>query len=416
MKNEVKKLNFRKKLIFSIITLLLIFSFLEIISRLVCMVRFRQLGTNISIQGDSRWESHNLLIWGNRPRYLEYDHSSQYNEYGMRVKPGEIQMPKKQANDFWVFLFGGSAMYGIGSTENGDWLKISGVALHDIPHSIDGILEKILQKAMPDKKVRVFNAATASYTIFQSRLNYERLKHLHPDWIISMDGANDPMDLNDNETTYTRCLMHWIKNPVNGFPYLQGRFLMRNSAFMFLIGEYLFFRSGIIRSGKNIRQDKETIEYWLLKNPAGSSVNKTLSHENNRAVNEFLKNLWLFHQTLSYDGQKHLLLIQPHLSMRCPAKLKNTERAVYNYFSRSGGGINPFMKAVYERIPAEFQTVSQIATMDSLHYSDKWIFVDYCHFSGEANGEIAAEISKHILSEGKYKPFQISKESMPPLL
>jgi len=87
---------------------------IEIICRIIVWVEWSPYHTNLTIQGNARWISDSTSYWTNRPFFLEYDHSSQYNEIGMRVRAKDVFMPEKKENDFWVFLFGASAMAGMG--------------------------------------------------------------------------------------------------------------------------------------------------------------------------------------------------------------------------------------------------------------------------------------------------------------
>jgi len=401
-----------KNLLFAGIALLGIFLMAEMIARIVCWARFSKYHTSFVIQGDSRWISHPFLVWANRPKYFDIDNQTQFNEYGMRVAAGEVTMPVKQPDDFWVFLLGGSAMAGAGSNPNGEWIKMTGVSPHDMAHAIDGYLEAFLQKQLPEKRVRVFNAAVVWSSIVQSRLMYEILRPLHPDWIISMDGMNEPTVLSEGASTYQDLMSRWKTHPVNTFPFLYGRLLMRNSALCFLVGEYFFFRSGIIRNTKNTRQDEATIRLWLQQtenlNPVDSNKTELPDPEaQRRAEEEFLRHLWSFHQILSQDQQKHLLLIQPHLTLKAPDKFTRIEHALVNYY-RSVFPEYPhsFIKAIYDRVHLDFDANPHIITMDAVHHWDEWIFVDYCHFTREANRKIAQEIGHYIVSEGNYIPFK----------
>ncbi len=402
-KNKIS-LSWKKKLFFSLFILGILFLFTEWISQRICHARFTLHHTKIGIQGNSRWIDDPVLIWSNRPFYLEFDQSSQYNDHGMRVATGDVFMPPKTKEDFWVFLLGGSAMAGMGSAQGGDWLKITGISTHSIENSIDGQLEEILQKALPQKKVRVFNASVASSTLIQSKLRYEYiLRHLKPDWVISMDGMNDLGSLPEGETSYQWHRKNWAANKVHHFPFAQGRFLMRNSALFYLLGEYLFFRSGIIRTPLNSDQDKDIFKYWLNQktptvNPSSSSPNPVRE----RAVQDFLRNLELFHQTLKYDKQKHLLLVQPCLNLRNPKKVKGVEKALYNYLNSNS---HPFLDSVHQFVQKKYANTPQVQSMDQVHQWEEWVFVDYCHFTKQANQRIAEELKAFILSKEEIYPF-----------
>lgn len=405
---DKKKLSLWKKLLFSLVPILIFILFLELGARVVCHARFSKYNTSIDIQGDSRWRRDPLTTWKNNEGYLEYDNSSQYNEYGMRVRPGEFKMPEKGPDDFWVFLFGGSAIAGMGSNQDGQWLNITGIPTHSIADSIDGQLEKILKKAMPDKKVKVFNAAISAGNIIQSRMNYEKLKFLKPDWVISMDGVNDPNAIKEGANPYKMLYDSWNEHPIYKFPYKEARWFMRHSALAFLVGEYVFFKSGIIRNAKNVKQDQKVFEYWLAQNNGSTVSPANPTPENLRAAASFMRELEKFNHLLKYDGQNYLLLVQPHLTLRNPAKLKDIELAIYHYRLSVSPTTDSFMSAISTGVKTKYPADKHVVSMDAVHNWDDWVFVDYCHFSKEANTKIAGEIAEFILSGGKADIFRCS--------
>ncbi len=407
LKIQGRKRGLTKKIFIATLPLLVMFLITEGICRWVAHRRFYTYGTGISIQGNSRWADHPVMIWTNRPGYMDYDGLVQYNEYGMRMQPGEgIRMPPKGPSDYWVFLFGGSTMAGKGSNPTGDYLKITGITTHDMAHSIGGYLQERLQKAKPDHNVRVFNAATVSHAVFQSRLNYECSRHLKPDFVVSMDGANDFFSGEGKGTAITDKMTLWENHLVNRYPYKQARFFMSRSAAIFFLGESLFFKTGIIRTASNSRADPEIMEYWLAQNPVINVIAPEFMKVREARVDEFYRDLMIFQKTLERDGVNHLLLIQPHLTLRDREKMTGKERALNNYYLARTEGRSPHhMQTLYQRIPEEVTASKHIFPMETFHHEDGWLFVDYCHFTEEANRRCADEIAKYILSEGNHQPF-----------
>ena len=143
-----------KFLLFTFIVLIIALILIEGTCRLIVWLKFSPYHTNLFIQSHARWISNPQTIWANRPFYLEDARNGQYNEVGMRVKLGDVFMPHKTQDDFWVFLFGGSAMAGMGSNKGGDWIRITGTYDHPIEESIDGYLQKMLQSKIKNKRVR----------------------------------------------------------------------------------------------------------------------------------------------------------------------------------------------------------------------------------------------------------------------
>ncbi len=376
---------------------LLLLVVIELACRMFVWNRFHGYQTNFHIQANSRWQDDQNLVWRNRPYYLEYDRSCQYNSIGMRCAAGEVDMPHKQLQEFRVFLLGGSAMAGVGSSRKGDWLKLTGVSGHGISQSIDGHLEAILQKAMPERTVKVFNSAVSGYTLPQSHLLAEQLMRWKPDFVISMDGVNEPVRLKEDESVLGKIRNRWRGHAVNNFPLNLARVLMRNSAFAYVVGEYTFFRTNMIMSHTDMAQDQETIDYWLKKNvdrrssPSPNSDQKT-------AINAFVSQLKDYHYLLNENGIPHLLLIQPYLAESSADMMVDRERAVYHYFlSQENPELTTFISGVQASVKSDLNHLRCIKNAKSYLDQGEWNFLDHCHLTSQANSDIARGMAEYIL-------------------
>jgi len=405
MKNLLKN-----GLIIIVITILLIIV-IEISFKFLVWNNFSPYNTNLSIQGKSRWINDSTLHWTNRPFFLEYNLSQQYNEEGIRVLPKDVYMPKKNKNDFWVFLFGGSAMAGMGSNKDGKWYDITGVNDHLKDKSIDGYLEKILQEQMPKKNVRVFNAAVSMHGIYQSFNRYKLLKHYNPDWIVSMDGVNEPDQLDSNKTTDQYLKELWKTNPTQNKPLTNTFFFMSNSALYYKLGKYKYYYL-YDRKMKN-KHDSLNINRNFWFNVQSKPISYKIEDVGllQTAIKTFQANLAMFEEYLIDSKQNHLLLIQPFLAFRDTNKLDTIERGVYNYFTINHNlpNKNKFLTTIYKKANNNHK---QVYTMQDVHSWKEWVFVDYCHFTSVANRKIANEIGKYILSKGEYKPFKKNVDTL----
>jgi hypothetical protein len=181
---------------------------------------------------------------------------------------------------------------------------------------------------------------------------------------------------------------------------------MRNSAFLFLSGEYLFFRTGVLRNARNTRQDPELVGAWSKRDPPAGEPAFSTSADLTRGRDEFLRELSLFDQALNLDRQMHLLLVQPHLSLRDRSKLEGAERAVFNYYvAQSHGRGDSFSAALFRDLETHRLSDSVVA-MSAVHGWEGWVFVDYCHFTKDANRRIAAGLFDAIMSGGSRRPFE----------
>jgi hypothetical protein len=301
MELSTPKLSFRKTIFFAFIPIIFLFISVEIVCRIIVFYRFSPFETNIAIQGDGRFSNDPTMIWGNTPYYLNYDQSYQYNELGIKSEPGKIKIPEKNKNDFRVFLFGGSAMAGKGSQRGAGYLKIIGVTEHKLYNTIEHHLQERLQKSFPQKRVKVFNASVAMHSVAQSNANYERLRHLKPDWVVSMDEHNQYIPKEITDLNYRR--HYWPTTGINVFPIKQLRMLAKRSAFLYLMGEYIYYKSGLLEAPLNTPADPKEKEFWLNRPMEVPVITpETLSQTPEKikiSYDEFIRDLSLFQKNLN---------------------------------------------------------------------------------------------------------------------
>ncbi len=402
---KTKNWSTKKLVLFSIISILLALFVVELTCRAIFWLQYGQHHTTLTVQWQPRWISDTNLIWTNRPLYMESRQQFQYNEVGMRVRLGDVRMPVKQKNDFWVFLFGGSAMAGMGSNKDGDWIKITGVYDHSIDESIDGYLEKILQAKMKGKRVLVFNAAVSGHSTYQSHLRYHLLKTFKPDWIISMDGVNEPYYLNETESVIDYLKKQWDKNPAQNFIETTWTQKILHTAFYFLLNRSIYnihenTRIANVRDSLPFYQNK-----WLQHKtivPSETLVNKGLI----KAIDSYSNQVTGFIHELEMDKQRYLLLLQPHLSLRDTNKLSVTEKATYNYYYSIANDTSvTFLKSIYRSFQNQKTNYGEYCSMEQVYSWQHQVFVDYCHFSKLSNEKIAKEICTYILSNSTVRPF-----------
>ena len=142
---------------------------------------------------------------------------------------------------------------------------------HPIPDAIDGQLESLLQTEMTGSpRARLQRGGRQPHAACRAGLDYERLRHLRPGLGASRWTARTTRGAAGWKPRrgYQRLAAEWAAHPIHRFPFREARFLMRNSAFLFLGGEYLFFRTGAIRNARNTRQDPQVLETWSRREPA----------------------------------------------------------------------------------------------------------------------------------------------------
>ena len=391
----------RKKLfMFSIITIVLVLVVLELVFRIVFAIEYRGYHTSVFVQGNTLQMDDSALVFKNRPFYLDYYRRFQFNEEGMRSMPGDVFMPKKGPDDFWVFLFGGSAMEGVGSNKDGQWLDITGVMDYRPNETIAGYLQKILQQQMPGKKVRVFNAAASGTTIWQSMLRYKELAAKYQiDWAVSMDGENEPPVLKE-QSAHEFIKERWRTNALFKFPLNAIITVTSHSAFINKMKQGLFD----YKLSRRLKRNKQ--EHYPVRASWSSRQTGTLKFAapdagTEKAAQEFYRDLRQFDSVLTANHQPHLLYIQPHLAFRDTSRMNTTERALYNYYLTTYN--DPFNNSFKQRLHSGKDSLPAAArTLAQLHTWSRPAFVDYCHFTREANEYVAQLIAMEILRKSDH--------------
>lgn len=392
----------KKKLIaFSIITLLFIFLVIEIIFRVLFFIQYKDYHTSVYTQGNTIQKSDTGLIFMNRPFYLDFEKKHQYNEVGMKSEPGEVFMPEKKENDFWVFLLGGSAMEGMGSNKNGEWLDITGAEDYPAKQTIASILEKKLQLAMPSKRVKVFNAANSAYCISQVIKRYQKLNTKYKaDWIVSLDGNNEPVFTSEDSSVWNLISRDWKDNQTFKFPLKYVIPFTSHSAFINQIKQSLYH----FKLSRRIKKNKETdfpakLKWSAVKDQ--SLLYATDSFFAQKMTDTFYYYLNKFDTILSNANQHHLLLIQPHLSLRDATVMNTTEKALFNYYCYSSN--NPVFNSYYRKIYSLYDSLaknkSTIQLLQDMHSLKEQIFLDYCHLTPDANEYLASYIADIITNK-----------------
>lgn len=395
----------KKKIIFSGLTIIIFFIVLEIVFRIIFFVKYGDYNTSVTIQGNTIQMGDDTLIFRNRPYYLDVSKKYQFNEEGFKSAPGDTEMPEKKPGDFWVFLFGASAMEGMGSNKDGDWLDITGVEDYSYKYSIAYLLQQKLQERLRDKKVHVFSAATSSFSVYQSMLQYERLRKKYKmDWVIGMDGNNEPVITDTLRSLRSIIETDWQERPVFKFPLKYIIPLTKRSAFVNALKQALFNAKNTKRLQNAIKNKYPLREKWL-NIPSAKLLYDSASPVFVHTVDTFFNYVKQFDEKLSRDRTPHLLFVQPHLSMRNPAKMTITEKALFSYYTHKKNEplFQSFMVKSHSKAAQMGHTIRSLSFM---HENNFETFVDYCHFTPQAIRQLSAYFCDCIMEEYSKKDKQ----------
>jgi hypothetical protein len=382
--NGMRKQNKKKLLLFSIITIVLVLIVLELIFRIAFAVQYGGYHTSVYVQGNTLQVSDSQLVFKNRPFYLDYHKRYQFNEEGMRVKAGNVFMPKKGPDDYWVFLFGGSAMEGAGSNKDGEWLDITGIEDHDPGKTIAHFLQEYLQENMPGRKVTVFNAANSGYSILQSMRRYQELSAKYQmDYVISLDGENEPAKLAPGQSVDAYIRERWNSSALFRFPLNVIVPMTSHSAFINKMKQLAFHLRHERRMKNNLEKDFPARAKWFQATAAPLKYNDS---EVDKAVDSFNAQLRAFDSLLASKNQPHKLYVQSHLTLKDTLQMTPRELALYKYYTVNYN--DPYQNSFKRKLRTRF----------SQCYLPAKEFVDYCHFTEKTNELIAHTIGAEILT------------------
>jgi len=372
----------------------------EVAGRVAFFFKFRKVDTSLSVQGNALQKDDAHLIFRNRPFYADYGFGFQNNEEGFKSEPGDTEMPHKTAGDYWVFLFGASAMEGMGSNKDGAWLDITGVRDRTYETSIAFLLQQQLQIKMPDKQVRVFSAANSGFTVLQSQLQYQRLKEAYAmDFVISMDGVNEPLIENNSLSVKELIQTNWDAAPLHHAPLRYIIPFTKNSALMYWMKQGFFEAKMNARLRKAREKGYPHRKEWLNREGTTAWADSQAIATRN-TLDSFSHYLQAFDRQLTADNMPHLLFIQPHLILKQPELLTETEKALLHYY-QSGETNNAYFNTYLKKMHNYADTVSSktIVSLAFMHYNKFETFVDYCHFSSQANQQLAGFFAEQIFKK-----------------
>lgn len=375
---------------------------LEIIFRLYFYIAYHQFHTTIYTQGSPLQVSDSITGFKNTPYYLDYNRNYQNNEEGFKSFPGDISIPEKKANDFWVLLLGGSAMEGMGSNKDGEWLDITGVGDHPASESIAYKLQLLLQAKLPGKNVKVFNAAASSYIFWQSMQKYIQLrKKMAVDWVISMDGNNEIPSIGENFDIKMSIQEDWQQRPIFKAPSKYIIPVTQHSFFLNSLKQSIYDIKYNVRMTNNRKSNFPACTYWLNKAPLPiklAAEDKGI----NRAIGFYMKTLNEFDSLLTQSHTKHLLVFQPFLFDKEYQLMDSVEKALYSYYTWNYNDAtrNRFIKELKE-ILLEKEKVDEQFLVIKPGNIKTGLFVDYCHFTRSGIDSISGIFASVILKSLK---------------
>jgi len=326
------------------------------------------------------------------------------NNAGFR-EPHDISV-EKPADEFRIFLNGGSTAYGLGAV--GEAAPEMDYYSLEYRETISHMLEMILNATapIPGKKIRVYNTAVWGYSYQHHIMRYlTKLRLYQPDLVVSLDGANELPPV-------SRLVKDW-----NYFQEGQFNGIMREifaykapglASYLTLWLKNNTFVMAFLWSGKDVFQ---VLDEAAAQNRGMPGVNQPVSEGSAASVEErsrmvdrnvatVVRMVENYHSALQNDGVPHILALQPwfYLSKKPLHEKEKTLSELPGYRTYYGVPSDKIYKLLIEKIGESAKNKGYFLVDFSEYFDDvpEWVFTDWCHLTAGANYLVAKELANLI--------------------
>ena len=348
---------------------------------------------------------------------LEYNtHKGNNYEYANNAgfrEPSDIPM-EKPADEFRIFLNGGSTAYGLGAV--GEAAPEMAFYSLEYRETISHMLEMILNATapIPGKKIRVYNTAVWGYSYQHHIMRYlTKLRVYQPDLVVSLDGANE---------------LPPVSRLVKDWDYFQeGQFngVMREiftyktpglSSYLTLWLKNNTYVMSLLWSGKDVFQvlDEAAAQNRGMagaNQPNGDASAASVEEKSrmvDRNVGTVVRMVENYHSALQNDGVPHILVLQPwfYLSKKPLHEKEKILADLPGYRTYYGIPSDKIYKLLIDKISESAKNKGYFLVDFSDYFDDvpEWVFTDWCHLTAGANYLVAKELANLIKENFLGKP------------
>lgn len=337
------------------------------------------------------------IIRGNRYEYA--------NNAGFR-DPREIPM-EKPADEFRIFLTGGSTAYGLGPI--GQAASAMDYYTIEFRETIAHYLEMILNSGplIEGKKIRVYNTAVWGHAFQHLLIRYPvKLRNYKPDMVISLDGANElplisKLDADWNyfhEGQYNNILRDMFSYSASGLSSYLTLWLKNNTYLMtYLWSGQDLFQEMNIRTHKGVVDSQEVADETGRKGEVAIEENLPALDRN---ITTVVKTVEDYSALLKNDNVPHILALQPwfYLSKKPLNEKEKFINEIEGYRDYYGVPSDKVYKLLINRLVDSSKKKGYFLVDFSGYFDDvsEWVFTDWCHLTGGANFLIAKELSNRV--------------------
>jgi hypothetical protein len=353
--------------------------------------------TTLAVQGQYRFRPDPYRSYTLNPGYIRHHDgvTYRYNNYGFR-EDEDFDLSVKEPGEYRVFVMGGSAAYGGRAQEFGQYQLISQQKTYPSSETIAAHLQEELQAVLPDRKVRVINAAVVNYRIVNVYQTYlELIRTLQPDLVFTMDGWNE-------DWKYENPYADPVLDPAAKGGGSLAVWLRKHSYAVFYLG--ILYRDSVLWARLNDRFVEAVDEEGFRRMDAAAMRRELaqLDRDTPPAEGALAGRMHVYEQFANaarLDGVPVIFAIQPVLTRDRTKTFTDKEEKLLEY-QWGHMRIHPTMiQHLADRLAA------RAAGDPSFHYMDLTdvfrdfapdAYVDYCHLTPSANRHLAKRIAAYI--------------------
>lgn len=329
---------------------------------------------------------------GNRYEYA--------NNAGFR-EPRDIAK-EKPANEYRVFLTGGSTAFGMGSV--GEAASAMNNYSIEYRETISHVLEMILNATAPieGKTIKVYNTAVWGHAYQHLLMRYmTKLRDYSPDLVISLDGANElPMisKLTPDWNYFREGQFHNILEEVFSYngPGLSSYLTLWFKNNSYLVTLFWNGRDIFQELNKDIHMQRGLSEKFGVDPFANLSVEEK-SKRVDRNIAAVVRVMEDYHAALQNDGIPHIIALQPwfYLSRKEKSEKEQILDSLSGYRTYYGVPSDKIYQLYLERARQSAEKTNYFLVDFSDYFDDvtEWVFTDWCHLTPGANFLLAKELA-----------------------
>lgn len=333
---------------------------------------------------------------GNR---FEYANNAGFRE----PRPISIDKP---ADEFRIFLTGGSTAFGLGAS--GETTPLTDFYAIEYRETISYMLERILNVTapIPGKTIKVYNTAVWGYSYQHHLFRYvSKLRRYKPDMVVSLDGVNEihPMTAPENDWDYFK--QGQYNEVLREILDYNGAGLMSYVTLWLKNNTYLM---ALFWQGTDFFQGMEAAK-WAHKGALATSESpqqapKHSSEQRQRMITDnaftIVRIVENYHSVMENDEVPHIIALQPllYLSKKPRHQIEQKVESVGENKGYYDVPSDHVYKYLVERIVERAQEKSFFVADFSEYFDDtsEWVFTDWCHLTAGANYLIAKELANTI--------------------